>query len=114
MLKTDPDMPDVEDEHGDPLEDSLGIPPEQLSGGRCGCDRPRWNIRPCGHCKCESECDGCPANKLWRDEQDSWCGCARPGYDGILECGHCTCGYACFEAVRGDSEAPMQKVPCVV
>ena len=99
---------------GDPLADSLGIPPEQLSGGRCGCYRPRWDIRPCGHCACESECDDCPANKLWRDEQVSWCGCARPGYDGVLECGHCTCGYACFEVVRGDSQAPMQKVPCVV
>ena len=35
----------------DPLADSLGIAPELLDHG-CGCDRPRWNIRPCGHCAC--------------------------------------------------------------
>ena len=35
----------------DSLADSLGIPPEQLGGG-CGCDRRRWEIRPCGHCAC--------------------------------------------------------------
>ena len=35
----------------DSLADSLGILPEQLGGG-CGCDRPRWEIRPCGHCAC--------------------------------------------------------------
>ena len=49
----------------DSLADSLGILPEQLGGG-CGCDRPRWEIRPCGHCGCGSSCDDCPANKLWR------------------------------------------------
>ena len=95
----------------DSLADSLGILPEQLGGG-CGCDRPRWEIRPCGHCGCGSSCDDCPANKLWRDEQDSWCGCARPGCDGVLACGHCGCGFGCFEFVRNGSHAPMQKAPC--
>ena len=100
-------------EEVDPLADSLGIPPERLDNGRCGCDRPRWKIRPCGHCACECECNDCPANKLWRDEQESWCGCWRPGDEGVLPCGHCSCGYGCFEVVRGNSHAPMQKVPCV-
>ena len=97
----------------DSLAESLGIPPEKLDSERCGCDRPRWTIRPCGHCACGCECDDCPANKLWRDEQDAWCGCAKPGDKGVLACGHCACGYGCFEVVRGDSHAPMQKVPCV-
>jgi hypothetical protein len=96
----------------DSLADSLGILPEQLGGG-CGCDRPRWEIRPCGHCACGSSCDDCPANKLWRDEQESWCGCARPGYEGVLDCGHCACGHGCNEVVRNGSDAAMQKVPCV-
>ena len=100
------------DGEGNLLDDSLGIDPVKLENG-CGCDRPRWKIRPCGHCACKSECNGCPANKLWRDDQDSWCGCAKPGYDGVLACGHCGCGYGCFEVVRGDSHAPMQKVSCV-
>ena len=102
------------DEKGDLLADSLGIPPEQLDNGRCGCDRPRWSVLPCGHCACRCACevDGCAANKLWRDEQDSWCGCAQPGRNGVLECGHCACGYGCFEVVRNGSDAPMQKVPC--
>ncbi len=101
------------DENGDPLADSLGIHLDKLDNGRCGCDRPRWNVRPCGHCACECECDDCPANKLWRDQQESWCGCARPGNEGVLECGHCACGYGCHEVVRNGSDAPMQKVPCV-
>ena len=82
--------------------------------GNCGCDRPRWNIRPCGHCACASECDDCPANKLWRAEQESWCGCWRPGDNGVLPCGHCSCGYGCFEVVRGESHAAPHKAPCVV
>ena len=69
-------------------------------------------IRPCGHYAGERECNDCPANKLWRDEQDSWCGCAKPGRDGVLACGHCSCGYGCFEVVRGESVAAMQIVPC--
>ena len=107
-----PDFVNVQDEL-DPLADSLGIPPERLDNGKCGCDRPRRNIRPCGHCSCASECDDCPANLLWRDEQDSWCGCAQPGRNGVLVCGHCSCGYGCFEVVRNGSHAAMQKVPCV-
>ena len=95
----------------DPLADSLGILPEQLGNG-CGCDRPRWSVRPCGHCGCQSECGDCPANRLWRDEQDSWCGCAKPGHDGVLDCGHCGCGHGCFETVRNGSHAPMRIVPC--
>ena len=89
---------------------ALGTSPEQGNG--CGCDRPRWEIRPCGHCTCEGECNDCPANKLWRDEQDSWCGCAKPGQDGVLACGHCSCGFGCFETVRNGSHAPMQIAPC--
>ena len=99
------------DDEDDSLADSLGIPLAMLDNGRCGCDRPRWAIRPCGHCACECECDDCPANQIWRDEQDAWCGCARPGYE-VLSCGHCACGYGCFEFVRDGSDAPMQKVPC--
>ena len=102
----------LEEETGPPA-DSLGIDPERLGGG-CGCDRPRWTVRPCGHCACRSECNDCAANKLWRDEQDAWCGCSQPGRDGVLECGHCACTYGCFEHVRGNSEAPMLKAPCVV
>ena len=49
-----------------PLADSLGIPPELLGTGRCGCDRPRWSVLPCGDCACESECDDCPENLIWR------------------------------------------------
>ena len=33
----------------DPLADSLGIPPERLDNGKCGCVRPRaehWSMRP--------------------------------------------------------------------
>ena len=103
---------DFVDYESDPLADSLGIPPEQLGHG-CGCDRPRLSILPCGHCACGSRCDDCAANKLWRDEQESWCGCAEPGREGVLACGHCSCGYGCFEAVRNGSHAAMQKVPCV-
>ena len=101
----------VEENETDPLADSLGIAPELLDHG-CGCDRPRLRIRPCGHCACASRCDDCAANKLWRDEQDSWCGCAQPGRNGVLACGHCGCGYGCYEVVRNGSGAPMQKVPC--
>ena len=101
----------VIDAPDDPLADSLGTAPERLGNG-CGCDRPRWEVRPCGHCACSSECNDCPANKLWRDEQDSWCGCAKPGQDGVLGCGHCSCGFGCFETVRNGSHAPMQIVPC--
>lgn len=99
------------DADDDPLADSLGISPEQLGCG-CGCDRPRWTVRPCGHCACQSECNDCPANKLWRDEQDSWCGCARPGENGVLDCGHCGCGHGCFDAVRNGSHSPMQIALC--
>ena len=79
----------VLDAPDDPLADSLGTAPERLGNG-CGCDRPRWSVRPCGHCACASECNDCPANKLWRDELESWCGCAKPGQDGVLGCGHCS------------------------
>ena len=105
---------DSVDYESDPLADSLGVPPEQLGHG-CGCDRPRWLILPCGHCacRCACECGGCPANKLWRDQQESWCGCAEPGRDGVLACGHCACEFGCFEVVRNGSHAAMQKVPCV-
>ena len=99
------------DDETDTLADSLGVAREQLAGG-CGCDRPRWSVRPCGDCACQSECNDCPANKLWRDEQDSWCGCMQPGGDGVLACGHCSCAYGCFEVVRNGSHAAMQKVPC--
>ena len=90
---------------GDSLADSLGIPLAMLSGGKCGCDRPRVSILPCGHCACgcECECGGCPANLIWKDEQESWCGCATPGYE-VLLCGHCGCGNGlCLELVRSGS-----------
>ena len=65
-----------------PLADSLGIPPELLGTGRCGCDRPRWSVLACGHCACRCECDDCPENRIWRvlseREQASWCGCDAP------------------------------------
>ena len=41
----------VLDAPDDPLADSLGTAPERLGNG-CGCDRPRWSVRPCGHCAC--------------------------------------------------------------
>jgi len=91
----------------------LGMPRGWPYSGKCGCDRPRWNVRPCGHCTCRSECDDCWANKLWRCELESWCGCARPGEKGVLECGHCACGYGCFEVVRNGSHAAPRKAPCV-
>jgi hypothetical protein len=101
----------VNDDENEPLADSLGIPlAKSDSGGDC--DRPRWNVRPCGHGAGEAECDDCPANKLWRWEQESWCGCMQPGRDGILACGHCSCGFGCFEVVRNGSHASPQKVPC--
>ena len=101
--------------YGDSLADSLGIPPAMLSGGKCGCDRPRVSILPCGHCACgcACECGGCPANLIWKDEQESWCGCATPGYE-VLPCGHCGCGNGlCLELVRNGSvfEA-RRKVSC--
>ena len=107
------DFVNVQDET-DPLADSLGIAPEKLDNGKCGCDWPRWSVLPCGHCACRCACegDGCAANRLWRDEQESWCGCAQPGRNGVLECGHCACLYGCFEVVRNGSDAAMRKVPC--
>ena len=93
----------VTNEENGSLADSLGIAPEQLAN-ECGCDRPRWEIRPCGHCACGSMCNDCPANRIWKDEQEPWCGCARPGYK-VLPCGHCGCGNGlCMEVVR-DGEA---------
>lgn len=107
------DLLELREEETDRLADGLGANPEQLDGG-CDCDRPRWNLLPCGHCACQSACNDCAANKLWRDEQDAWCGCAEPGRNGVLACGHCACAYGCFEHVRGDSDAPMQRAPCAV
>ena len=100
------------DENGDPLDDRAGVCPGKLDNGKCGCDRPRWSVRPCGHYGCESECGDCPANRLWRDEQESWCGCARPGSEGVLACGHCSCGYGCQEVGRSGCDAAMRKAPC--
>ena len=51
-------------------------------------------VLPCGHPASGSECNDCPANKIWHSEQHSWCGCARPGA-AVLVCGHCDCGIAC-------------------
>ena len=97
-------------EESRPLAGSLGIAPVQSESG-CSCDRARRTLRPCGHWACRSECSDCPANKLWRGEQGSWCGCAKPGRDGVLACGHCSCGYGCYEVVRGDSGAAMRQAP---
>ena len=52
------------DENGDPLDDSLGARPAMLDSGKCGCDRPRVSILPCGHSALRS-----------LREQQSWCGC---------------------------------------
>ena len=97
----------------DPPADGLGISPEQLEGGHCGCDRPRWSRLPCGHCACASECDGCRVNLIWKDEQEAWCGCARPGIE-VLPCGHCACGNGlCLELVRnGSTFEARRKVTC--
>ena len=95
------------------LDDGVGINPAHLEEARCGCDRPRWSILPCGHCACRCECDDCRINLLWKDEQESWCGCATPGYK-VLSCGHCACGNGlCLELVRNGSvfEA-RRKVTC--
>ena len=101
------------DENGDPLDDSLGACPAMLDSGKCGCDRPRWNVRPCGHCSCESECDDCAANLIWKDEMESWCGCAKPGCE-VLSCGHCGCGNGlCLELVgSGSVFEARRKVTC--
>ena len=71
---------------------SLGRPPVEMGVGRCGCDRPGWFLRACGHCACASECDDCPENLVWKDEVggESWCGCADAGRE-VLGCGHCGC-----------------------
>ena len=102
------------DGEGNLLDDSLGIDPVKLENG-CGCDRPCVSILPCGHCACgcACECGGCPANLIWKDEQESWCGCATPGYE-VLPCGHCGCRNGmCLELVRNGSvfEA-RRKVSC--
>ena len=96
-----------------PLADSPGIPPELLSWGRCGCDRPRWSVLPCGHCACQCECDDCPENRIWRvlieREQASWCGCDAPGKE-VLPCGHCGCGNGlCVEWVNVGDDRPFEK-----
>ena len=102
----------VVDEESDPLADSLGIDPVRLDNG-CGCDRPRWALRPCGHCSCGGLCNDCPANRIWKYEQESWCGCARPG-DKVLPCGHCRCGNGlCMEVVRnGEALVVRRKAAC--
>lgn len=95
----------------EPPADSLGITPEQLDGGHCGCDRPRWSRLPCGHCSCASECDGCEVNLIWNSEQASWCGCARPGVE-VLPCGHCSCGNGlCLELVSNGSGFEARRKP---
>ena len=96
-----------------PLADSLGIPPELLSAGRCGCDRPRWSVLACGHCACRCECDDCPENRIWRVrtalEEASWCGCDAPGRE-VLDCGHCACGNGlCVEWVNVGDDRPFEK-----
>ena len=118
--KDDGPLADSPESSSEPAPDSIrgqapGIPPAMLSGGRCGCDRPRMSILPCGHCACgcECECGGCAANLIWKDEQESWCGCATPGYE-VLSCGHCACGNGlCLELVKSGSvfEA-RRKVSC--
>ena len=97
----------------EPSADSLGIDPEQLGDGACGCDRPRWSVLPCGHCGCRSGCDGCRVNLIWQDEQQSWCGCARPGLE-VLPCGHCACGNGlCVELVaNGSAFEARRKAAC--
>ena len=96
-----------------PLADSLGIPPELLSTGRCGCDRPGWSVLPCGDCACRCECDGCPDDLIWRVRtafgQQSWCGCDTPG-KAVLPCGHCGCGNGlCVEWVNVGDDRPFEK-----
>lgn len=97
----------------DPLADSLGILPEKLDHGRCGCDRPRVSVLPCGHCSCRCECDGCAVNLIWmrltESEQVSWCGCAEPG-KVVLDCGHCGCRNGlCLEFVNAGPNQPFEK-----
>ena len=101
----------------DLLVDSLGRSPEELQGGRCGCDRPRWSVWACGHCACGSECGDCVAPKIWKDEigGESWCGCADPGNE-LLPCGHCGCGKGlCLELVRnGAVFVARRKTACEI
>ena len=102
------------DEH--PLADSLGIPPELLDNGRCGCDRPRGGILPaCGHCACRGVCDDCPDDPIWKRftgcdrVPESWCGCPEPGKE-VLPCGHCGCGEGlCIEFVYVGKGQPFEK-----
>ena len=62
------------------------------------------------HCKyCDGElsdsdmekgwgtCRNCQWKLVWFDEQEAWCGCARPGHH-LETCGHCDCGSVCNEA----------------
>ena len=80
----------------DSLADSPGTSPERSEDGHFG-----------------SECDGCPVNLIWKDEHESWCGCARPGFE-VLPCGHCACGNGlCLELVRnGSTFEARRKVTC--
>ena len=80
----------------DPSAGSPGTSPERSEDGQCG-----------------SECDGCPVNLIWKDEHESWCGCARPGFE-VLPCGHCACGNGlCLELVRnGSTFEARRKVTC--
>lgn len=95
----------------DPLANSLGIAPERLGNGQCGCDRPGWSRLPCGHCSCASACDGCDVNLIWKGERESWCGCARPGFE-VLSCGHCGCRDGlCLELVRNGSRFEARRKP---
>ena len=76
--------------------------------GSPGTSPVRSEDGPCG-----SECDGCRVNLIWKDEQESWCGCARPGFE-VLPCGHCACGNGlCLELVRnGSTFEARRKVTC--
>ena len=74
-------------------------------------DKFRENLNHlCRHCKvCDGElsasemekgwgtCGSCQWKLVWFDEQEAWCGCARPGHD-LERCGHCGCGRVCNEA----------------
>ncbi|MDE0205520.1 MAG: hypothetical protein OXP66_05785 [Candidatus Tectomicrobia bacterium] len=98
------------DDERDPLADSLGT---KLDHGRCGCDRLRVSVLPCGHCACRCECDGCAVNLIWmrltESEQVSWCGCAEPG-KVVLDCGHCGCRNGlCLEFVNAGPNQPFEK-----
>ena len=48
---------------------------------------------------------------IWKDENEAWCGCARPGVE-VLPCGHCSCRNGlCLELVSNGSTFEARRKP---